>query len=307
MNKRLRYARNVAIFLLILTTISYMLLSYVAFDLATKPPDHAAINKPSGEYRDVSFRSRGQNYSVYAFYLPGKVDAPALISTHGLSGSRYDEFQVRRAMALRDLGYTVLSIDLSDSTGDTVGNGRIAYGYEERWDVLGAFDYLIAQGFAANRIGLVGESMGATTSLLAAAAEPRIKAVWADSGYARLDSVMGERLQTNGLPPLLDVGFVIWDVLLTGAHLWEVTPERDGALLAQHQQAVYLIHDEGDSVVAFHHGRDLFAAYQSAGVDVTFWPIPKLEHVEGFDHYQQEYLKRLDEFFKANLRGESPA
>ena len=43
------------------------------------------------------------------------------------------------------------------------------------------------------RIGLVGESLGGTTVLLAAAAEPRIRAVWSDSAYARADTIVSDR------------------------------------------------------------------------------------------------------------------
>lgn len=293
--------RTLLICLLIITISVYMIISLIGFNLFTTPPARYAPNTPAGEYREVTFLAREHNYPVYAFFLPGQVNAPVLIDTHGLSGSRHTEFQLNRAAALHRLGYSVLVLDLSDAAGETIGNGRIALGYDEQWDVLGAFDYLITQGYAPGRIGLVGESMGATTSLLAAGVEPRIRTVWADSSYARADSAIGERLMQNGLTPVLSVGFLFWDAALSGAHIWEVAPIQNGKAFVAHQQAIYLIHDEGDTVVLFHHGADLFAAYKAAGVDVTFWSLPGLEHVAGLEARPGEYLQRLDSFFKAHL------
>src|SRR5260221_14600804 len=113
------------------------------------------------------------NYQVHAFYMPGKPDAPALINLHGWPSSRHSKVDMDRAIALRALGYNVLSIDLQDNGGDTVEDGRLSMGYKERYDVLGAFDYLLTRGFATDKIGLVGVSLGGSTSLMAAGAEPR--------------------------------------------------------------------------------------------------------------------------------------
>src|SRR5260221_12489407 len=139
------------------------------------------------------------NYQVHAFYMPGKPDAPALINGHGWASNRHSKPDMDRAIALRDLGYNVLSIDLQDNGGDTVEDGRLSMGYKERYDVLGAFDYLLARGFISEKIGIVSISMGASTSLMAAGADPRIKAIWADRGYARPDSVVAEQAQAFGV------------------------------------------------------------------------------------------------------------
>ena len=106
----------------------------------------------------MSFQSRGQTYKVAATYLTGDSLAPALIVVHGWRGERFQMFPF--GQALRGMGYNVLLPDLADAAGETVGNGRIAMGYEERFDVLGAFDFLRDLGFAPERIGLAGVSLG---------------------------------------------------------------------------------------------------------------------------------------------------
>src|SRR5260221_14638242 len=116
-------------------------------------------------------------------------------------------------------------------------------GFGERWDVLGAYDYLLSKGFKPNRIGLVAESMGATTSLLAAALEPRIKAVWADSGYSRTDTILGEQAAPMGIPPIIVTGGMVAGWLLSRGGLWGGAPIDAASILAEHKQARYLFHE----------------------------------------------------------------
>src|SRR5260221_10444846 len=98
------------------------------------------------------------NYQVHAFYMPGKPDAPALINVHGWRSSRHSKPDMDRAIALRELGYNVLSIDLQDNGGDTVEDGQLSMGYKEGYDVLGAFDYLLARGFTSEKNGIMSIS-----------------------------------------------------------------------------------------------------------------------------------------------------
>jgi uncharacterized protein len=282
---------------------AYLFVSRFGYDTLTLPMGKFT-GEPSGKFEDITFMARGKEYPVYAFYLPGKADYPALISVHGYRGSRHDAYHIDRAQALRDLGYTVLSLDLSAHGGDTQGNGRIGMGYTERWEILGGFDYLITRGFAADKVGIVGESMGASASLLAAALEPRIRAVWADSGFSRAVDAIADRGRQSGYPVLvipIIPGGVIWGWLLTGDQLWEAAPINAGGALAANKQAVYLVHCQNDSTVLHYHGVALNEAYTAAHVDVTFWDVPELEHVAAFVYMREEYLKRLNTFFIEKL------
>ncbi len=278
----------------------YAAVSLQAYNTLSLPDMQHSTATPSGDYQDVSFLSRGQSYQVYGFFTsaPG---AQALISVHGYRRNRRDDYHLKRAAYLHDLGYNVLSIDLSDSGGDTVAQGRISMGFRERWDVLGAYDYLLSKGFAPDHIGLVGESMGAATVLLAGALDSRIRAIWADSPYTRADTLAGEQAEKGGFPRIVVPGGMVWGVILSGDRLWEAAPIDAGPAFAAHKQAVYLVHCMPDQRVFFHHSVDLNAAYQSAGVDVTFWPVPDGEHTSALVNHRDEYLQRLDAFFKQHL------
>ncbi len=287
---------------LLAVLVIYALISLQGYNTLSLPNKYAFTATPVGEYQDVSFPARNQNYPVYGFYLPAsKGGDRALISVHGYRASRRDDYHLKRAVYLRDLGYTVLSIDLSNSGGDTVSNGRIGMGFSERWDVLGAYDYLLTRGFAPGQIGLVGESMGGASVLLAGALEPRIRAIWADSAYERADVVVSEQAESAGFPSMIVPGGMVWGWLLSGDRIWEAAPIDAGRAFAANKQAIYLIHCVNDEKVLYHHGVDLNAAYKAAGVDVTFWSVADGQHASAIVNHREEYLQRLDTFFKQVL------
>jgi fermentation-respiration switch protein FrsA (DUF1100 family) len=288
--------------IILVITLLYCAFSYLAFRIFSMPPGHAAAQTPIGNYLSVSYPARGRNYLVYAYLLPGAPDTPALIVVHGIGGTRHSPDFLDYAELLRSLGYTILLIDMSDGAGDTIGDGYNALGVDERWDVLGSFDYLTAHGFASDQIGLVGLSMGGATSILAAGIEPRLKAVWDDSGYARITDILQERLAGGGLIPLLIPGGLAWDYIFTGNRLWEVAPVDMLPNFAKNAQALYIAHGDQDVVVKPHHANELYAAGRQAGADVVLWSVAGGEHIVLHKQFPTEYLRRLDSFFKTRLR-----
>src|SRR4029450_678129 len=100
-----------------------------------------------------------------------------------------------------------LLIDLRDHADSTFEDGRYAGGTEEYRDVLGAWDWLqSAKGVPADRIGLLGVSLGAATTLIATGHEPGVAATWEDSSYADLPSIVRDELTRSGYPTFLDTG-----------------------------------------------------------------------------------------------------
>jgi uncharacterized protein len=298
----------VVVLALIAVLIFYPAISLVGYNTLSlqpnrqlAPDDGLSVSEP---FEDVTFTPRtpnGATYTVYGYYLPGDPDAPALINLHGWKASRHSKFDLSRAEGLRKLGYTVLSIDLSDNAGNTVGNGRISMGYEERYDALGAYDYLLTRGFAPDKIGIVGISMGGATALLTAALEPRIKAVWADSPYADPMVVSTEQAATFGFPTIIVPGGFIWGWVITGNKMWEARPIDQGPAFVANQQVIQLTHCDKDDFVFYHHSPDMMTVFTPLGVKADLWTIRCDLHGYGFVDYPDEYLSRLDAFFRTNL------
>jgi uncharacterized protein len=296
-----RFSAFVTAIVVLLAVVAYAGASWMGYDTLSLPSGEYARVTPEGVFEEVEFPSRGQNYQVRAFFEPRDDTMPVLIVVHGYRGTRYDKHNREKAAAFTGLGYNVLALDLSDNGGSTVDNGRISMGFSERWDVLGAFDYLLTRGFAADKIGLVGESMGAATSLLAAAQEPRIRAVWEDSGYTDALKVVSEQAQNHGFPSIIVPGGLIIGRLRTGDRINEAVPVDAAAQLAANKAVVQIIHCEKDETVEPHHGPDLYNAYKQAGVAVDFWLVPCQSHAGAFDFVRDEYTQKLDAFFRKTL------
>lgn len=281
---------------LLLAVIAYIILARIAYDTMSLTGELRPELLPERPYEEVSFPSRGRDYPVYAFWQTTSPDAPAIINVHGYKNSRYTHYIQDRANYMVDMGYNVLTPDLADNSGKTVEDGRISMGFDERYDVLGAFDYLLSLGFTPDRIGLVSESMGAATSLLTAELQPDIKVIWADSPFSDAPMVLREQAGVFGLPGFIVSGGLVWGRILSNDDVADASPIRAAASLAANHQAVYLITCEQDQIVNPHHARDLYPAYQAAGVDVQLWEIPCTDHATGILYTPDEYVSRLREF-----------
>jgi len=295
-----RRKRNITIIfvsLLIIVMIIFIFLTRMAYDLISLNASPAPVTRPDRAFEEVSFPSRGRNYPVYAFWQTTKPDAPVIINVHGYKGSRYAAYIQKRASILLDMGYNVLTPDLSDNGGKTVEDGHISMGFDEQYDVLGSYDFLISKGFKPEQIGIVAESMGAAASLLAMQLQPEIKVIWADSPFADSPTVLREQASNLNLPSVIIDGSLIWAKILSGDDIFEVSPIRLGTDLAANEQSVYLTTCASDATVNPHHARDLYTDYKAKGVDVQLWENQNCtEHISGILVDTNEYIRRLGDF-----------
>jgi uncharacterized protein len=304
MNVLRKYKSLIMSGIVVALIVVYFGVSYIGYGVVATAPARAQANPPTTDYENVTFPARGRTHQVHGYLIITDPSAPIILNVHGRFSSRNNRYNLERAAKMVERGYSVLSIDLSDQGGDTVEDGRSSMGYDEQWDVLGAFDYLLSRGYAPERIGVVAESMGAATSLMAASVEPRIRAVWADSSYTDVYTVISEQSSASGFSPIFVPGGILWGLILAGDNMWDVVPAAKGATLAANNQAVYLIHCTGDTIVYYHHGGDLYEAYQAAGVEVEFWTPPNCQtHTSGMTEDADEYFTRLDNFFQQHLLG----
>ena len=96
-----------------------------------------------------------------------------MILVHGLGGCKNAiDVLVPAGMLWRN-GFSVLMIDLRNIGESDFVDGRSTAGNVEYQDVLGAWDWLIAdKGYRPEQVGIFGESLGGATALFAFAAEP---------------------------------------------------------------------------------------------------------------------------------------
>jgi dipeptidyl aminopeptidase/acylaminoacyl peptidase len=248
----------------------------------------------------VRFAARDGQAQIAAWYLPAlqqaAADAPsrAVVFVHGKDACRGGELKgdsFALARQFNDAGLAVLMIDLRGHGQSSAA--RLTYGERERFDVLGAVDWLRQQGHA--RIGVLGASMGAASTLLAAADEPDICAVVADSAFCDFGQMIERQYrQLCRLPAFLLPGALAISRLLTGVRLQRVRPLDAAARLAG--RPCLLIHSAGDRFIPASDARRLAAAAAA-----ELWITDTPGHIGSYRAEPGAYSQRVLAFFSRHL------
>lgn len=255
-------------------------------------------------YQEVSFPSRGDGLTIDAWYIPAADNpetAPAVILVHGLAGCKHSNSILFPAGMLHRAGFTTLLIDMRDHGDSQIEDGRFAGGTDEYRDVLGAWDWLIAeQGLSPERIGLFGTSLGAATVMIAFGEEPRVAAVWEDSSFADIDVAIRAELMRFNLPTFFAPAARMMGNVIAGDDIGSKSPLM--AIATAGDRPVFITHGTEDRRLSVDYAADLLAGAQAAGATrVESWIVEGSQHVTAMFDQTAEYERRLLAFFQAAL------
>ena len=251
-----------------------------------------------------SFPARNDaGVTIAASWYPAAVglDAPTVILSHGFTGCRFGPGDLLAAGMLHRHGIAVLMIDLRNHGDSTKVDMRFAGGVVEYRDVLGAWDWLRAQGVPERRIGLLGFSLGAATTMIAMGQEPRIAAIWADSSYGDIGSALRDELARNSYPTILQAGGVVAGKIIGGVDLESHSPLETTTLL--HGRPIFLTHGLLDQRINVRYAYELAASVAAHGEVAGLWIVPDAGHTEAIRLHPVEYEQRLSDFFGGALGG----
>ncbi|MCZ7569555.1 MAG: alpha/beta fold hydrolase [Ardenticatenaceae bacterium] len=281
------------------STLGYLAVgTYVALQL-TRPGRQAQSAAPADyglPFDEVTVRSR-DGLALAAWFIPAPDSDRAVLFVHGKDSCRSCEFQgrfVELAGRLQAEGFNILMIDLR---GHGQSEGRyLTLGEHERWDVLGAVDWLQWRGFT--KIGILGVSLGAA-SAVRAAADPQggevIRALALDSGFGNLRDALDRKfVEVSGLPYAFLPGSLLMGRLLHRVDFNMIRPAHD---LPQIKAPVMLIFSEQDDLVPVSH----FHAMAAARPDAEIWLLADAGHSTIYAAYPEEYISRVSRFLAQSL------
>jgi fermentation-respiration switch protein FrsA (DUF1100 family) len=256
-------------------------------------PDATAAGLP---VRDVRFTA-SDGARLAGWLAVRAPDAPTIILVHGFKASRVN--MLPWARYLYAAGYNVL---LYDSRGCGQSDGwKIGLGATETDDLIGAARYLDGLSeLKAKRFGALGVSLGAGTVLLAAAREPSLLAVVADSAWAD-ERPQFDRMGSIPIGPLavpvLPYGPALVNALI-GADLGATRPLAVVGSITP--RAVLFIHsaDDANTTTPLSGERALYAA---AGSPKSEWIAPSGGHAGALNAHPDEYQRRTLDFFRPYL------
>ena len=282
-------------------------------DFATRTPSNFTASNASGSltvdatayrftgYRDVELPSRGDGVTIRGWYAPGPgaTASPTVILAHGIYSCRRDPVTLLPAAMLHRAGFGVLIIDLRNHGDSATDDGRSALGAKEYRDLLGAWDWLVAQGHDPTRIGLFGTSLSAASALIAGGAEPRIAAIWEDSAFADTETMLEEQAGAAGYPSWLGRTIVPVSRLLGVSEIGMRTPI--GSIGGLWEIPLAIVHGADDTFVLPHHATDLADEVAASGFTVTPWLVPGAGHQEAVLLAPADYESRLVDFFRRTI------
>jgi len=247
------------------------------------------------EYVDVSFPSR-DGLMLRGWWLEGGDDNPIIVVVHGSGDNRAHPVERMLGIAkdLVSYGYNVLMLDMRGH-GESDGK-HISAGYYERNDLLGAIDY-IRQRSIESKIGVLGFSMGAATSLMAAAESEEIDAVVADCAYADIISIIESEFANRSnlpkffIPIILSIAKNIYEIDFT-----EIKPEE---AVREISVPVFIIHGGQDEMIPVQHAYRLKEASQN--LDSKLWIVPEAQHANSYLIRPAEYKEQVIAFFDEAL------
>lgn len=278
----------------------YVLTLVVVAHLFTTPRRISPPRPPSESAHDVSrvaFRSRHDALQLVAWYHRAPDSTCAVIFVHGRDGCRGDELRnptFRLAQRFVAQGISVLMLDLRGH-GES-DHARLTFGHHERYDVLGAVDFLLGRGYQPTRIGVLGASMGGASAIAAAAEEPAIGALVSDSAFADLDAVLRMQFtRLTRLPGCCLNGALFIARLLTGVHLTHNAPRLNMRRLRGRPSLV--IHAACDPFVPVKHAHALARAGAS-----RLWVTAGARHLASYRTAGAEYESVVADFFVEHLQ-----
>jgi dipeptidyl aminopeptidase/acylaminoacyl peptidase len=284
------------IFLFIL--VIYFAVGIIAALTLTRVGPHPQFdNDPSTfgvGFERVEFPSRKDHIKIAAWYIPKPDTKKAIILVHGRNASKQNAISgtlPKLAAELHKTGLAVLTIDLR-AHGESEGK-RYMWGVKERWDVLGAVDFLLDKGFTTGSIAVLGISLGGAAAIGAASESDAIGAVALDSTFADLQTLIDPNWKTeSGLPKLFLPGvYWMWQVRF-GQSLRSIKPVKEIVRIPPRQ--ILILHCENDKQVDIQHARQLVKAVPEAKL-VLF---SHCEHAELYRDQPEKYLDALLPFLQ---------
>lgn len=291
-----RWPRRILISLLAIVAC-FGLGVFEAGEILSNPATHDVGDAPADlGARSVAIASVGAK-TVAGWEVPGRPGLGAVLLLHGIRADRRD--MVERARWLKRNGFAVLLIDLP-AHGETAGE-RITFGVEESVAVRAALARMRSD-FRGERIGVIGESLGAA-SLVLAQPEPPPDAVVLESMFPTIEEAVADRLALHlgpwarSMAPLL-----LWQLpARLGVRPEQIHPIESLALL---HAPVLVAGGSRDRNTRREETERIFAA---ANPPKELWIVEGAQHQDLYAFDRAAYEAKVLPFLQRYLGGDAAA
>ncbi len=226
------------------------------------------------------------------WYIPPKNGA-VIILQHGYHANSAQMLPIGLMLARN--GYGVLLFDFRGH-GKSEGN-TVTLGLYETQDTDAVVAFLLERS-EVKKIGLIGNSMGGATGILAASRNEKIQAIAVEGVFSALKDEVGIGIEVQTPLPAFpfDAIFIYIAELETGYRLSDIAPvEKIGGISPR---PILIMQGGNDQRIHRESGRRLFAA---AGEPKQYWHEPSAAHVAIYQSAPDAYEKHVIAFFNQSL------
>ena len=274
----------------LIIVIFIILLSFWVFYLAVRPIKITSSVTPASfglPYEKVAFQT-ADHVLIKGWFIPSKKPhAKTIILLHGYPADKgdilpshiflYQHFN----LFLFDFRY----FGESEEVYSTIGK-------KETLDLQAALAYLHKRGI--HEVGVWGFSMGGAVALMSAPSAPEIKAIVAESAYARLDMLADSHYPIPGLNYVIGQGLRLWSRLFLNIDISTVRPDQSIATLTI---PILLIYVKNDAVINYQHALIMQRAIQGK-TNMRMITVEDGQHGTPIENYQPV----IEKFFTDALR-----
>ncbi|AKT50588.1 lysophospholipase [Arsenicicoccus sp. oral taxon 190] len=235
---------------------------------------------------DVRFAA-ADGTRIAGWWLDRPEATQVVVVAHGHRGSKADMLGI--GPGLYREGFAVLLFDFR-GCGDS-DDGPQSLAHYEQQDLEAAIEWAAARRPDAE-LSLLGFSMGAATSIMVGARDPRVRRVLADSPFADMHGVVAAAASSLRLPPVPLVTLVDHATRLRyGYGFGEVEPLEVVGDLAP--RPLLIVHGSEDSVIPVEHAHRLAEA---AGEGSQLVVVDGVDHCGAYFEDRPGYIRRAAGF-----------
>lgn len=300
--RRIATRRNVlkaGIILLIIAIIAYFSISFYAlYKLIHLKPKPLTVDPVtiSTNYEKVNFRSKDDKANIAGWFFKADSSNKTIILVSGSDQNRIDPGFGSDKVA-RDLlanGFNVLMFDFR-GRGES-DKAVYSIGYYEKYDLVGAYDYLLNRGYKPEHTGVISISLGGGTAILALPLMSQVGGLVLDSSYSDMHTLIERELPGRSkLPKQFSWGISLWARVIYRVKFDEMVPKE---VLKNYQDRHFLIiHGTTDKYVPVQDALDL----EKSSPKSELWIVSEAGHVKAYEKDPKEYINRVTSYFKSEF------
>ncbi len=263
-----------------------------------KPKRRSPVGTPaqySIAYSDITFISR-DGVRLSGWYVSAHHPRGVIVLCHGIDAHR--GAMLGNAHILHRAGFATVLFDFR-ARGESGGN-LCTLGAREPEDIQAAVRWIQQKKeLRGVPIGVLGASLGASSSIMAAARTPEIKAVIVEAPFSQLDRAVECRFREllGFAGPFFAYPTRLAGEIALGRSGSSISPVREIARIAP--RPILIVADAEDKLFP---AAESNALYQAAGEPKELWTVPGAGHCGAGYVEPDEYSRRITWFFTENLQ-----